>query len=72
MKTVISLALLVGVLRPFMPQRHGFTLPMTYEAAAHIVVGMLIGGWIFAENKRPYWITLILITIIEIACAIRP
>lgn len=70
-KIIIVLAALVGVIRPFMPQRHGFTVEMTYEAIAHIVVGMLIAGWILASQKRPYWILLIAITGIEIACALR-
>jgi hypothetical protein len=70
-KIIITLSILVGAIRPFMPQRHGFTVEMTYEAIAHITVGMLIAGWILAEQKRPYWIFLILITGIEIVCAMR-
>jgi hypothetical protein len=54
-----------------MPQRHGFSLEGTYEAIAHIIVGMLISGWILAENKKPFWIMLIAITVIEIICAMR-
>lgn len=44
---------------------------MTYEAVAHIVVGMLIAGGILAADKRPYWILLIIITVIEIICHMR-
>jgi hypothetical protein len=71
-KIIITLAVIIGLIRPFMPQRHGFTVEMSYEAIAHIIVGMLIGGWIISENKRPFWIVLVLITAIEIVCAIRP
>lgn len=71
-KIIIILAFLVGVIRPFMPQRHGFTVEMSYEAIAHIVVGMLIAGWILAEQKRPYWVVLLIITGVEIICALRP
>jgi hypothetical protein len=70
-KLIIALAILIGAMRPFIPQRHGFTTEMTYEAIAHIVVGMLIAGWILAAQKRPYWIVLVLITGIEVICAMR-
>lgn len=70
-KIIIALAVMVGVIRPFMPQRHGFTVEMTFEAVDHIVVGMLIAGWILAERKKPYWISLFVITGIEIICAMR-
>lgn len=70
-KVISILAILIGAVRPFMPQRHGFTIAMTYEAIAHIIVGMLIAGWIISSNKKPYWILLIIITIIEIVCAMR-
>ena len=53
------------------PTKIIITLAMTYEALAHIIVGILIGGWILAEQKRPYWIMLLLITAIEIICALR-
>lgn len=68
---ILALAILVGAIRPFMPQRHGFSILGTYEAFAHIVVGMLIGGWILATPKRPFWIVLLVITAIEIVCALR-
>lgn len=55
-----------------MPQRHGFTVAMTYEAVAHIVVGMLIAGGMLAERRKPYWIALVIITLIEVICGMRP
>jgi hypothetical protein len=70
-KIIIFPAILIGIMRPFMTQRHGFSIEGTYEAIAHIVVGMLIAGWILSENKRPYWILLFIITGIEIVCAMR-
>lgn len=45
---------------------------MSYEAAAHIIVGMLIAGWMLADQKKIFWITLIVITFVEVICAIRP
>jgi hypothetical protein len=71
-KVILTLAILAATIRPFMPQRHGFTASMSYEAIAHIVVGMLIAGWMLSERKRVYWITLILITTIEVLCGMRP
>ena len=70
-KIIIALAVVIAAIRFFMPQRHGFTFAMTYEAVAHIAVGMLIGGWILAAQKKPYWVTLAVITIIEVACGMR-
>lgn len=69
---ILTLAILIVSVRPFMPQRHGFTVAMTYEAIAHIIVGMLIAGWMLAERKRGYWITLAVITAIEVICGMRP
>jgi len=77
------MAILVGMLRPFMPQRHGFSLAGTYEAIAHIIVGVLIAGWVLTAPCRcvalsggsaqrwPYLVALFVITGIEIVCAMR-
>jgi hypothetical protein len=82
-KIIITLAILIAAIRPFMPQRHGFSIEGTYEAIAHIVVGMLIAGWILSAPCRcvalsgggaprwPYWVTLIIITVVEIVCGMR-
>jgi cation transport ATPase len=71
-KIIIALGVIIGAIRPFMPQRHGFSVEGTYEAVSHIIVGMLFAGWILSENKKPFWITLAIITfLIEFPCALR-
>lgn len=70
-KIIILLGVLIGVMRPFMPQRHGFSIEGTYEALSHIIIGLLIAGGIFSQNKKPFWIVLVIITAIEFFCAIR-
>ena len=70
-KIIIALAILMGLVRPFIGQRHGFTIDASYEALAHIVVGMLIACWIVCDNKKRFWSVLVLITIIEILCSLR-
>jgi len=71
-KIIITLAILIALIRPFMPQRHGFTTAMTYEAIAHVIVGMLVAGWMLSDKKKSYWIALVIITAIEVFCALRP
>lgn len=46
---VLLLCIAVGVGRFFVPT-HDLSLPGTYEAFAHLLVGGLIGAWLVTRN----------------------
>lgn len=64
---VVVLTVLVGVGRFTIPTRHDIpTWNLSYEALAHILVGMLIGAGLTTRSWS-YWWLLIILTGLEVA-----
>ena len=65
---VIVTVVLIAVMRPFMPL-HSVSLPGSYEAMAHIVVGGLIGAWL-VNRERWLLMSALAVSAVEVVCAI--
>lgn len=65
MKYIMIISLIVGLVRLIIPG-HDLSWPGTYEAFAHIWVGILF-GFIIADYYRKYSIwSLVVITVLEV------
>ncbi len=68
MKTaVIAVAILVAVIRPFLPT-HPLSPQGSYEAFAHVFVGGVLGAW-FASRAKWLLYTAIGLGVVEVASA---
>ena len=63
---LIATAVLIAIARPFMPT-HPASLPGSYEAAAHLFVGGVIGAWI-ATRQRWLLVIAIGVSVVEVVC----
>ena len=57
--------LLLACARPFMPT-HQLSLPGSYEAAAHLFVGGLIGAWLADRSRRHLLVMAGALTAVEV------
>jgi hypothetical protein len=64
---VILVAIVIAVLRPFLPT-HPVSLQGSYEAIAHMVVGGILGAWLVSRAR---WLlyTAIALSVVEVVCA---
>jgi hypothetical protein len=65
---IIAIALVLGVIRPFLSP-HPVSLQGSYEALAHLFVGGVIGAWLVTRAR---WLIVIGIglTVVEVASAV--
>jgi hypothetical protein len=65
---VIAIAIVLGIIRPFLAP-HPVSLQGSYEAAAHLFVGGIIGAWMVTRARWQMLIAVAL-TIAEVGSAI--
>lgn len=65
---VTALALAVAIPRPFL-QPGTPTWLDGYKSVAHIMTGILIGGWIYSGNLQAKWLV-ILLSLMEVTSAV--
>jgi len=67
---VIVSATAIAIVRPFVTT-HGVSLTGSYEAMAHIVVGIMLGGYWYGKHR---WLLggALGLTSVELSCAIGP
>ena len=65
---IIAIAVVLGVIRPFLSS-HPVSLQGSYEALAHLFVGGVIGAWLVTRAR---WLLVIGIglTVVEVASAV--
>ena len=65
---IIALAIVLGVIRPFLSP-HPVSLQGSYEAFAHLFVGGVVGAWLVTRAR---WLLVIGIglTVVEVASAV--
>jgi hypothetical protein len=69
-KLLVALAIVIGLIRLFMPF-HPLSLPGTYEAVAHLFVGILIGVLLPKLNRKVAIYTIVALTAVEVVCALK-
>lgn len=65
---VIIVALVLGIIRPFLPP-HPVSLQGGYEAAAHLFVGGIVGAWLVTRARWLMAIAIVL-TLVEVGSAV--
>jgi hypothetical protein len=65
---IIAIAIVLGVIRPFLSP-HPVSLQGSYEAIAHLFVGGVVGAWLVTRGR---WLLVIGIglTVVEVASAV--
>lgn len=68
--TVIVIGSVLVAAGRFTVPGHGASWPGSYEAVAHIWVGVLMALGFVGEHKKVAWLALALITVVEVVMAV--